>query len=95
MTSNAPSAARTKLDEAIREYTAACDETADEQGAFMVTGWVMIVSGIRSSFNGDDGASYISESMPGQPWHAGLGLWVYGQDQCRFGSVITKPGDDE
>jgi hypothetical protein len=46
-----------------------------------------MASGIRSSFNTDDATSYIKETMPGQPWHAGLGLWSYGYDQTRFNSV--------
>lgn len=91
MTSSAPKAAREALDQAIRTYTEACDETADKQGAFIPTGWVMIIAGVRSSFNADDGTTYIKESMPGQPWHAGLGLWCYGNDQHRFNYVSDDP----
>lgn len=95
MTSDAPKAAREALDQAIRDYTGTCDLAADEQGAFMPTGWVLIVAGVRSSFNDDDGTSYITESMPGQPWHAALGLWVHGHDTCRYGSVVTRPDDTD
>ena len=95
MTSDAPNNARAALDQAIRDYTKACDNTAEELGAFIPTGWVMIAAGVRSSFDGDDGTAYISESMPGQPWHAALGLWQYGHDKCRYNSVRSEPGDGE
>lgn len=100
MTSSASKLARTRLDEAIRAYAASCDtpELRDAKGPFMPTGWVLIVAGIRPQFEGDDGAAYIMEAMPGQAFHAGLGLWTYGLDQARFNhqSVpVIDPEDSE
>lgn len=91
--SNTPTAARAALDDAIRQYAAAVDRTADEQGPYVVTGWVLITSGVRGSFNGDDGTAYITEAMPGQPYHAALGLWLRGFDHTRFG--YEQRGDPE
>ena len=84
VTSSASKSAREALDQAIRDYTRSCDTKADEKGPFVTTGWVLIASGIRGSFDDDDGTAYITESMPGQPYHTGLGLWIRGADSCRF-----------
>lgn len=94
MTSSAPKAARDALDQAVKAYAEAIDEHADSEGAFIPTGWVICICGIRSSFDGDGGTSYITESMPGLPYHASTGLWVRGLDSHHFGFESRQVGDE-
>lgn len=77
-------AARAKLDDAIREYAGAM--YAADEGIIGVGGWNVIVHAATS----DEGTDkYLTESCPGQPWHASIGLLRYGQ------GFYERPGDED
>ena len=61
---------RTKLamDEAIRAHV------SDELHGRLCSGWALIGVGVDGDQVGNGGASYHYETMPGLPYHAGLGL---------------------
>lgn len=84
MTSLAPKEAREALDQAIRDYAAA----TYEDGQVLVTGWAIVAAAIGPEHT-DDMTSYVTETMPGQPWHAALGLLTYALDESR------RSGDPE
>lgn len=74
--------ARTKLDDAIREYAEALRGDRDVVG---VGGWNVIIHIVTNNDNTD---SYLAESAIGQPWHASIGLIRYAQ------TVYERPGDE-
>lgn len=92
--STAAKEARAVLDDAIRAYCAAIDTTAEEQGPFLPTGWGLIISGVRGTFNDDDGTAFISETSAALPYHAALGLWTRALDGYRFGWSLARGGDE-
>jgi hypothetical protein len=63
-------AARSKLD----DYAAAL--YADRDDVIGVGGWNLVVHGATNDEGTD---TYLTESAPGQPWHASIGLIRYAQ----------------
>lgn len=56
------------VDEAIRAHI------ADELDGRLCSGWALIGVAVNGEQVGHGGASYHYETMPGQPYHASLGL---------------------
>ena len=59
---------------ALAEALAA--HVSDELGGRMCSGWLLIGSAVNGDQVGNGGASYHYETMPGQSYHASVGLAV-------------------